>query len=157
MSGPGTGNKATIAFPVAGLTGCVTMIGGIEFELGDEDVSCLATDAVEEVELHDVAKMSETEVEMLLDDSLAIIFDGATIPAGGGLKLGHKELLTITSPTRDGDATPSPFAAWGGIKKIGLPEYVNGTVRKIKFTIKWLNRDASGTQVKPAYTPAVAS
>tara|TARA_R110002049_G_scaffold59417_3_gene160694 strand:+ start:4067 stop:4483 length:417 start_codon:yes stop_codon:yes gene_type:complete len=135
------------------------MIGGIEMEVGDEDVSCLNTDGLQEVELQDIATMSETEVEMLLDDTLNIIMDGTDLadptPALGELKLKHKELITITGATRNGDDTPAEFAAWGGIKKISLPEYVNNTTRRLKFTIKWLNRDLTGTQVKPTYTPAV--
>lgn len=158
MSPPGSGNKAVISFPVIGIDGCFTMIGGIEMEVGDEDVSCLSTDGLQELELHDIATMSETEVEMLLDDSINLIFDDTAItPSANQLKLKHKELITITNPLRQGDATPAEFAAWGAIKKISVPEWVNNTTRKLKFTIKWVNRDLAGVQVKPVFTPAVAT
>lgn len=137
-----SGNKAAITFAVSAITGRFTMIGGVEKELGDEDVSSLESDEYAEFELHDLATMSETECELFLDTEAAAI------------ALGQKELITITAPTLDGQATPASFAAWGGIKKVSLPEWVNNTKLKQRITIKWLNRDASGTQVKPAWTAA---
>ncbi|TWU67308.1 hypothetical protein V7x_28820 [Crateriforma conspicua] len=149
----GTGNQSTIVFPVAQIVGKFTMIGGVDTEVGDEDVSNLATEDVQEKVLHDIGTMSDTEVEMLLNTADNLLTFAST-PTAPYLKLKHKELITINWAARQGQSAGASLSAWGGIKKISLPEHVNNVTQRLKFTIAWLNRDNTGVQVKPAWTPA---
>ena len=155
MSGPGTGNKASIAFPTSGFVGRFSMIGGIDFEVGDEDVSDLESDEYEEFEPQDLIKVTDLDFEVYLDTMMKFQ------PAGAGvapyLKLKTKELVTITFQTRKGEGTPAALAIWVYLKKVGLPEHVNNTTQKLKGTLKICNRDLDGLKVKPAWTPAVAT
>lgn len=140
--GIGTGNKTTIAFTTSAITGKFTMIGAVKKKLGSEDVSDLQSDEFVEKEMHDLAEMEDTPFEMLLDNE-------SEIPG-----LGLKELITITHPTRAGQATPATHAAWGALSEISLPEAVNNTTMRLTGAITWTNRNASGAAVKPLWTPA---
>lgn len=157
--GKGTGNKSTIVFATSGVSRVVTKIGKVEFELGDDEVSSLQSEGFTEHEMHDLATMSETELESLFDTTDTIILDvGATVAGSDGkLQLGRKELVTITWAARQGESAGASFAAWAAPKKIDLPEHVNNTTQRQMVALKWLNRDDSGESVKPLFTPATAS
>lgn len=157
--GHGSGNKSTITFAQSGFVGCFTKIGAVDFELGDDNVSCLETDGFEAFEMHDLATMSDSELEALFDTEKGYLFDAGLAPvdADTKLKLGRKELITITWAARLGEATGASFAAWGAIKKMTLPEHVNNTTQRQMIAIKWLNRDLGNEDVKPIWTPATAA
>lgn len=148
----GTGNKASIAFPVSGFVGAFTMIGGTELEVGDQDVSDLESDEYQEFEPEDLIALSDIAFECFLDTEMSF---QAAAPTSPYLQVKQKELVTITFQTRDGESTPASFAAWCYLKKVGLPQHVNNEVQKLTGTLKVCNRDDSGEQVKPTWTPAV--
>jgi hypothetical protein len=152
----GSGNKATLTLAESGVIGRFRMIGETAFEVGEENVSGLDTDEFEEFEPQDLATMSDTEIELFFNTKLVIMPEEA--PASGAfLKLRHKELMTLTMPTRSDEDEPASLAAWGYFKKIGLPQMVNNTTMMLKATIKWCHRDEDGVAVKPVYTPAEAT
>jgi hypothetical protein len=152
----GSGNKSTLTLADSGVIGRVRMIGGVDFEIGDENVSALDTDGFEEFEPQDLATMGDTEVELYYNTKLKII-PASDTPTAPYIRLGHKELMTITLPTRDDEDEPASLAAWAYFKKISLPQMVNNTTLMLKATIKWCNRDDEGAAVLPVYTPAVVS
>lgn len=155
--GLGSGNKSTVTFAESGFVAKFTKIGAVDFELGDDDVSNLESDGFTEHEMHDLATMSESELEALFNTTRNIILDKDAVEVSGALQLGKKELITITWNERAGESAGASFAAWGAPKKLNLPEHVNNTTQRQMIVIKWLNRDASGTAVKPLFTPATTS
>lgn len=152
----GSGNKSVITLAASGAVGRFKMIGGVDLEVGTEDVSGLDTDEYEEHEPHDLIKMSDTELEIFFNTKLNLIPTGAS-PTAPFLKLRAKELMTLTFPTRSDEATPAAFVAWGFFKKLSLPQLVNNTTLMLKATIQWSNRNAAGLAVKPIWTKAVAT
>lgn len=152
----GSGNKASLTLADSGVIGRFRMIGEVNFEIGDENVSGLDTEGFEEFEPQDLATMGDTEVELFFNTKLNILPAGDS-PVAPFLKLGHKELMTITLPERSDESAPASLAAWAYFKKIGLPQLVNNTTLMLKCTIKWCNRDDEGTAVLPVYTKATAA
>lgn len=152
----GSGNKATITLATSGAVGRFKQIGGVDLELGEQDVSGLDSDEFEEFEPNDLAKLSDTELEIFFNTKMSIIPTGAS-PTAPFLRLGKKELITFTYPTRSDETTPAAFVAWGFFKKLSLPVLVNNTTLMIKASIKWANRNNAGLAVKPVWTKAVVT
>ncbi len=149
----GSGNKGTLTLAVSGAIGRFRMIGGVDFEIGEENVSGLDSEGYEEFEPQDLATMGDTEFELFFNTKLSIIPTGAS-PTAPFIRLGHKELMTLTFPTRSNESAPASLAAWAYFKKISLPQMVNNTTMMLKGTIKWSLRNDSGVAVLPVYTKA---
>ncbi len=150
----GSGNLATMVFASSGIIGRFRSIGETSFEVGENNVSGLDSEAYEEFEPQDLATQSDQEIELYFDSKLNLLPDG-TPGSGAFLKLGKKELITTQFPQRADEAEGASLAAWGYFKKISLPQLVNNSTLMLKATIKWCHRDNTGAAVPPVYTKAV--